>query len=345
MLKIGFDGGYGNTEAVASNGRRIEVPSVVGSGFKREFSGLFGENRGLSTDNVHVRIDGKDYFVGTLAHEESVTASAAFDQNKINHPNNRIIIAATTAMIMKNEKEDIVFVSCLPYSDYNDQKDELKKYLQDFRAEVILFDGEKEVYRDVRFRHVGIFAQGAAAVYSILEQYREYLSSRNVTLAVADIGMKTLDVVVVKITDRIRILESLSFGLDTGISLIHEALSKAVQKKTGLSHGTPDLDYIIRNNGKWQEHDFSAEIGAAKLELKRVINDEINKRWKSKRHAIARTFLVGGGGEYLFNEFSSIQDNVELAPDPRFANALGCLKVADTLEEIFQEKAALSING
>ncbi len=344
MLKIGFDGGYGNTEAVASNGRRIEVPSVVGSGFKREFHSLFGENGSINAENIHVRIDGKDYFVGTLAHEESVTASAAFDQNKINHPNNRIIIASVTAMIMKNEKDDIVFVACLPYSDYNDQKEELKKYLQDFRAEVILFDGEKEIFRDVRFREAGVFPQGAAAVYSILEQYREYVSG-NVTLAVADIGMKTLDVVVVKITDRIRILESLSFGLDTGISLIHEALSKAVQKKTGLSLGTPDLDCIIRNSGNWQERDFSSEIGAAKRELKRVISDEINKRWKSRKHSIMRTFLVGGGGEYLFNEFSSIQDNVELPPDPRFANAVGCLKVADALEEVLQEKAALSVNG
>ena len=139
----------------------------------------------------------------------------------------------------------------------------------------------------------------------------------------------------VKITDRIRILESLSFGLDTGIYLIHEALSKAVQKKTGLSHGTPDLDYIIRNNGKWQEHDFSAEIGAAKLELKRVINDEINKRWKSGSMQLHAHFLLEEG--IPFNEFSSIQDNVEL-PDPRFANALGCLKVADTLEEIFRKR-------
>jgi plasmid segregation protein ParM len=74
MISIGLDIGYGYTKAVASNGKKIIFPSLVGEGFKRQYGGLFFEHK-LNTDNMHVEIDGTDYFIGKLASMESRNCS------------------------------------------------------------------------------------------------------------------------------------------------------------------------------------------------------------------------------------------------------------------------------
>ncbi len=341
FLKIGFDGGYGNTKVVTSTGKKLEIPSVVGGGFRRQYADVFGHAGRISPDNLHVRLDGRDYFVGSLALKESRTSSSAFNANKINHPNTRVITAAATALLMDQEKENMIIVASLPFVEFKKQKNELKDYLSSFEAEVTLFDGEREIKREVRFRHAAVFPQGAAAVNYIMDQYSEYADMENTVLAVVDIGMKTLDVVVIEIGEQIRIIESMSFGFHTGVSLIHDHLYRAVQEKTDISLNLPELDVILKQEGKWYRHDFTEAVEIGKRELMRMIDAEINERWGEKeRERISKVFLVGGGGELLYDEFRNsnelrfIRDDIELPLEPRFANAYGCLKVAENIEEI-----------
>ncbi len=340
VLKIGFDGGYGNTKVVTSRKEKLEIPSVIGGGFKREYTNIFGGGKGLSADNIHVRIDGRDYFVGDLALKESRTPSSAFEDNKINHPSNRIITAATTAMLMDREEEDIIIVASLPLAEFNNQKGNFKRYLADFREDVILFDNEKEIIRKVGFKHAAIFPQGAAAAHFILNQHHFYFSNGS-TFAIIDIGMKTLDVVVIEIGEGLEIIESMTFGFDIGVSLIHNELSRVVKDKAGVSLGLAELDAILRNKGKWNQYNFSDAIENGKQELLRMVNDGINEKWgTSRKMRLSKIFLVGGGGQLLYEDFkqskelSTVKDNMELPINARFANAYGCLQVAEEIEKI-----------
>lgn len=344
FLKIGFDGGYGNTKVVTSKGQKVEVPSVVGGGFKRKYTDIFGGGKGLSQNNLHINLDGRDYFVGSLALKESRTPSSAFESNKINHPSNKVIIAATTALLMEQEREDMIIVASLPLAEFSRQKKEFKEYLADFNADVILYDNSKELRRNVGFKHVAVFPQGAAAAHYILSHYHSRIMN-NTTFAVIDIGMKTLDVVVIEIGDGLEIIESMTFGFDIGVSLIHEGLYRVVQEETGVSLGVPELDMILRNNGRWNEYDFTEAIRNGKQELLRMVNDGISERWgASQRKRLNRVFIVGGGGQLLFDEFkgskelSFIQNNIELPMNPRFANAYGCLQVAQEIERMVLQR-------
>ncbi len=342
-LKIGFDGGYGNTKVVTSRGERLEIPSVVGGGFQRKYADVFGHQSSLSTDNIHVKLDGRNYFVGELALRESKTPSTAFEINKINHPNNRVIIAATTAYLMHQEIEDIIIVASLPLMEFATQKKELKDYLTDFSADVIIYNGTQEISRKVQFAHAAVFPQAAAALYYLAKQerYASLINTDKSVVAIADIGMKTLDVVVLEIGDKIDIMESMSFGFHTGVSLIHDYLGRVVQEKTGINLSIPELDVILRQSGKWCNYDFSEAIAEGKAELMRMVNDEINEKWPERlKLRINKVFLIGGGGQYLFEEFKNshalkfIQDDIELPPNPRMANAEGCLEVANKIESI-----------
>lgn len=340
VLKIGFDGGYGNTKVVTSREEKIEIPSVIGGGFKRKYTDIFGGGKGLNLDNLHVKLDGKDYFVGNLALKESRTPSSAFEDNKINHPSNRVITAATAAMLMNREEEDIIIVASLPLAEFSKQKGEFKNYLANFKADVVLLDNDKKIFRKVGFKHAAIFPQGAAAAYFILNQHHSYFTN-NSTFAIIDIGMKTLDVVVIEVGEGLEIIESMTFGFDIGVSLIHEELYRVVQDEAGVSLGIPELDTILRNKGKWNNYDFSEAIYSGKQELLRMVNDGINERWgASQRKRLNRIFLVGGGGQLLYNEFkqskelNSVQSNIELPVNARFANAYGCLQVAEEIGKI-----------
>lgn len=339
-LKIGFDGGYGNTKAVTSRDQRFEIPSVVGGGFKRRYADIFGGAKGLSPDNLHIKLDGRDYFVGNLALKESRTPSSAFESNKINHPSNRVIIAATTAMLMNSEEEDIIIVASLPLAEFTKQKGEFKEYLNNFKAEVVLYDKDREIYRGIKFKHAAVFPQGAAAAHYILNKYPGYIMN-DFTFAVIDIGMKTLDVVVVEVSDGLEIIESMSFGFDIGVSLIHEVLYREVQDKAGVSLGIPELDKILRNKGQWNNYDFTSAIYNGKQELLRMVNDGINERWGAvQRKRLNKIFLVGGGGQLLYEDFKRnkelefIQSSIILPSNARFANAFGCLHVAEEIEKL-----------
>jgi len=345
FLKIGFDGGYGNTKLISSTGRRIEVPSVVGAGFKRSYGDIFGKRKGLEIDNLHACVDGEDYFIGALALKESRTPSAAFAENKINHPNTKALIASLTALAMEKEKENIIIVASLPFVEYKNQKREFKEYLNNFEAKVILYDGEKEIKRHVFFRYAGVAPQAAAAIYYLPEVYKEILNEEDITIAVIDIGMKTLDVVVVEIADDIQIIESMSFGFHTGISLLHDYLQRAIQDTTDLSLNIPKLDAVLKKGGRWGSFDFSEAIEKGKKELAKMIIDEINEKWgQEQKYKVGKIFLIGGGGEYLYEELKNskdlkfIKNHIELPAEPRFINARGCLVKAQEIEEIVLEQ-------
>ena len=208
---------------------------------------------------------------------------------------------------------------------------------------MVLYDGSQEINRRVQFKHAAIFPQGVAAAHYILNQNHSYVTD-NLTFAVIDIGMKTLDVVVIEIDDGLEIIESMSFGFDIGISLIHENLYRVVQDVADLSLGVPELDAILRNKGKWSNYDFSEAIEDGKKELLRMVNDGISERWgDAQKQRLDKIFLVGGGGQLLFPEFkenkkfSFIRNNIELPMNPRFANAYGCLLVANEIEKLVLE--------
>ena len=119
VFKIGLDLGYGYVKGVNEAGKTVLFPSLVGNAYQRNLIGLFGQNLNNLIENMHVVLrNGKEeqeeYFIGDLARREGRNVSYAFDENKINHPNTKAVLASASALLFPSNDEPVHIVSGLP---------------------------------------------------------------------------------------------------------------------------------------------------------------------------------------------------------------------------------------
>ncbi len=330
MLRIGFDAGYGYMKAVAGNGKKIIIPSLVGEGFKRQYGDIFGSGSNSILENLHIEIDGEHFFVGELASLESKNCSYAFDQNKILHINTKVLLSTAIMLLADDTKEDIAIVVGLPFSDYVNQKKQMQNYLDTFKTEAILHSNDKTVERQIGFKVAAVFPQAAGAIFQIAEHYDFGVDG---LIGCIDIGTKTTDFTVFA-PRRVRLVENMSGTLDVGVHLIHSHILREIESLTGLRPSTPELERILRAKitiKRSKKYDLTAVIDAGKKDLSKQIADEIAKRWSHQINNFNMVFLAGGGAELLRNEMDSIYEGIIIPDDPEFLNAKGFLIVANEL--------------
>jgi plasmid segregation protein ParM len=336
MFKIGLDLGYGYVKGVNETGRTAVFPSLVGNAYERSMKGLFSGGSERKLDNMHLVImnDEKlECFVGELARRESRNISYAFDGDKINHPNTRALIAASSLVLFPEDDRPVHLVTGLPLEQYVHKKDEMREMLKNYRI-LSCFKGDEKV-KVVKFDKVTIFPQAAGAVYhAIWDDLQKYLV-RGSYLGLIDIGFKTTDFIVFLVDGRLVLREDLSGTVDIGISALYNEADKLFTRRTGSKLDIPELMRLIDEGRiffKGRQLDFTEELRAKKAETARVIKDRIKAVWGSKLDFFNTVFLAGGGAKSLQEFLADIYENTVTVKDPQFANARGFLKVAE-LEE------------
>ncbi|MBP2071407.1 ParM/StbA family protein [Thermoanaerobacterium saccharolyticum] len=336
MFKIGLDLGYGYTKGISETGKTVVFPSIVGNAYERNLKGLFESSFEKRIDNMHIVImngERHEFFVGELARREGRNVSYAFDENKINHPNTKALIAASCLLLFPEDGSPVHLVTGLPFEQYIHKKDEFLEMLKGYRN-LGCFKGDEKV-KTIKFDKVTIFPQAAGAVYSaIMEDLHRYLI-RGSYLGLVDIGFKTTDFIVFLVEDRLVLREDLSGTIDVGISSIYNSLDKLFTQKTGSKLDVPELMRIAKDERiffRGRQIDFGDEIKGIKVEIARVIKDRLKAVWGNKLDFFNTIFLAGGGGKDLQEFLVDIYDNAVTVKDPQMANARGFLKVAE-LEE------------
>lgn len=185
MFKIGLDLSYGYVKGINEKGKRVIFPSLVSIAHDRSLSKLF-QNSSNIMDNLHVSIsDGKDrqeYFVGELARNESRYATFVLDEDKINHPYTRVLLATATALLMPEDNSPVHMVTGLPLEQYKHKKDEFLEMLKNFKAIVSINKVDKSWV--VKIDRVTLFPQAAGAVYcSIWDDISKFLATKAGTSA------------------------------------------------------------------------------------------------------------------------------------------------------------------
>lgn len=332
-FNIGLDLGYGYIKGVNERQQRIVFPSLACDAYERSLAGLFDSNKDRLSENMHLVISNsegeKEYFIGDLARREGRNLSIAFDEDKINHPNTKAMLAASSLLLLPKEHIPVHLVTGLPLEQYTHKKEEFKNMLKSFKA-TAYFKGEN-VERIINFDKVTIFPQAAGAVYSsIMDNLANYLVQGSY-LGLIDIGFRTTDIISFVIEDIMLLREDLSFTLDFGMSNLNGAADKLFTKTTGSKLDLAELMRLV-NTGKifykGREWDFTKELNACKFELARVIKDRVISVWGNKLDFYNTVFLAGGGAKELYENLKDIHDCTVLAKDARFANANGFLKVA-----------------
>jgi len=336
MFKVGIDLGYGYVKGVNEKGKQVLFPSLVGNAYDRVLAGLFGFNNNDRISNMHVVImngSNEEYFVGELARREGKNVSYAFDEDKVNHPNTRVLLTASCLLLLPEEEVPVHIVSGLPLEQYVHKKEEFKDMLKNFKI-MACFKGDERI-RVIKFEKVTVFPQAAGAAYhAIIDDIQKYLIKGSY-IGLIDIGFKTTDFIVFMVEDKLILREDMSGTIEVGMSVLNNAVDKIFTQRTGSKIDISELIRLI-NDGrifyKGKELDFTKEIGALRGEIARVIKDKIKLIWGNKLDFFNTVFLAGGGAKELMPYMKDLYDNAVLIKDAQFANAKGFLKVAG-LEE------------
>jgi plasmid segregation protein ParM len=336
LFKIGLDLGYGYVKGINEAGKGVVFPALVGNAYDRPLAGLFnGDNENIM-NNMHIVLTNEEkaeYFVGELARRESRNVSYVFDEDKINHPNTKVLLAAASMFLFPEKDVPVHLVTGLPLEQYVHKKEEFKDMLKEYKV-IASFKSDERV-KIIKFGRVTIFPQAAGAVYhAIMDNLQKYLIKGSY-LGLVDIGFKTTDFIVFLIEDKLILREDLSGTIDIGMSGLNNAADKLFTNKTGSKLDISELMRLI-DSGKifyrGRELDFSKELVAVKAEIAKVIKDRLKTVWGSKLDFFNTVFLAGGGAKDLQDHLSDIYENTILIKDAQFANARGFLKVAE-LEE------------
>ena len=166
MFKIGLDLGYGYIKGVNESGREVLFPSLVCDGYDRQLSGLFGGGFQSINDNLHFVVSDEtnhEIFVGDLARREGGNISFAFDENKINHPDTKGLLAAASYLLFPDGHIPVHLVTGLPFEQYVHYKNEFSQMLGKFNV-TIRHKNTIESKR-INFAKTTIFPQAAGAFY------------------------------------------------------------------------------------------------------------------------------------------------------------------------------------
>jgi plasmid segregation protein ParM len=345
-FKMGLDLGYGYVKAVNEKKQRIVFPSLVCDAYERSLAGIFDNSKDRISENMHLVLtdngNEKEYFVGDLARREGKNLSIAFDEDKINHPNTKAMLAASSLLLLPKEHVSVHLVTGLPLEQYTHKKEEFRNMLKSFRV-TAYFKGV-DLKKVISFDKVTIFPQAAGAVYSsIMDNLTSYLIQGSY-LGLIDIGFRTTDIISFMVEDTLILREDLSFTLDFGMSNLNGAADKLFTKKTGSKLDLPELMRMVSTGKifyKGEEWNFTNELNACKSELARVIKDRVKSVWGNKLNFYNTVFLAGGGAKELYENLKDIHSHTVLTKDARFANANGFLKVAE-LEAIKSERRGIA---
>ncbi|MDY0131391.1 MAG: ParM/StbA family protein [Desulforegulaceae bacterium] len=328
MEVLGIDVGFGFTKV--SNGRQSNIfQSVIGEPVDIQFKTNFGNNK--FTDNLHVTIDKKSYFIGNYASKQSAVREFTLDQNRLVSDFVRIL-AITAAGIYAEDGITMNVVSGLPVAYLGHDNEAFAKTLQgEHMVEYHLPDGTVTRKR-LNINSVQLMPQPLGSVFNILMDESGQIVNRDLAhqkIGVVDIGFKTTDFTVF---DRMKYIERSSSTTDLGISRSFLAIAEKLKKESGVQLELYRLfDSVDSGHIKIKGKDYNIanlrdrvfEYAAREIvsSMDRLFADEWDMDY---------LVLTGGGSKALYEHIIPLV-NMEILPfdssnDLRFNNVMGYLK-------------------
>ncbi len=256
-MLLGVDIGYSTTKLIGQYAE-LKFESIVGTGRERNY---------VSSKDTDIELEyqSQRYFIGDLAKRESWDATMAFDRNKVNHMNTKLLLLAALGQTAKGE---VWLTTGLPISDYREQRRLLSKTLPgDYRFKL---NGMEHF---VTIKDTLVFPQALGALFAVSDRIKH-----NKRTGIIDIGFKTTDFAVLE--DGLIYNDRLSRSIDTGISTAYE-----------MTAAERNIDFM--------EVEDAEEKALQAVAVK--IQDSVKRVWRDIY--FDAVYLCGGGGIALQNYF------------------------------------------
>ena len=337
MQILGIDVGFGFTKA--TNGKDTLIfKSIFGEDADIQFWADFGDD--TPTDHIHVTIDGKSYFIGDLAEQQSSVLHFTLDQEKLITDYVKILSLAVAGMFLdKGEAINVPInlVSGLPIGFFKQNHERFNELLTGHHSVTYHSQNGQETTKELHINKVRMLPQPLGSVLNLLMDDNGKIVNKtlaNQKVGVVDIGFRTTDFTIL---DRLRYIDRGSRTIETGIARGFSVIANKLREKCGVS---VEL-YRLYN---------AAETGSIKMRGNRVnfvkirdevysqlaasIANDIDRLWAADWD-IDAIILTGGGcrdlAQYLRPQITGNIIPVEASRDPRLNNVLGYIKYGQSV--------------
>jgi plasmid segregation protein ParM len=332
MQILGIDIGFGFTKA--TNGREnVIFKSIFGDADDIQFWADFGGDSPLN--HIHVTIDGKSYFIGELAEQQSSVLNFTLDQERLIADFVRILSLTVAGMFLKNGgtiNVPLNIVSGLPIGFFKQNHQRFHEILTGHHTVTYHSHTGQQITREIYINKVRMLPQPLGSVLNLLMNengkiVNEELASQKI--GVVDIGFRTTDFTIL---DHLRYIDRGSRTIDTGISKGFSIIAGKLREKCGVSVELYRL-YKAAETGtiKMRGHGFTFTKIRDQVysQLAGSIANDIDRLWADDWD-IDAIILTGGGcrelAKYLQPLITGNVKPVDPNFDPRLNNVLGYIK-------------------
>lgn len=320
-MNISIDVGFGFTK-VKFKKKLESFPSVVGSVRETDLNFL-NDQYGVQEDYmVSIKESGieKSYYVGNLAMINRVERNWNADRTIDDDILKTLVLTAIAAVKASGELEVSVG---LPIAIYNEQRDRVESILYGVEAEVSL---NSEKHKKIKISKVNVLVQGLGACIDLITTKQENLPN---FFAVIDVGYRTVDYLVVKMTSKGQTIVGRFSGTlsEEGMNVAFNLAIEKLKAK-GIKISYADFEKAVIN----QEYEVFHKDGKINIKddvqeefkmLAERIKDKLNVKWKEISEELAKVFITGGGSRDLFSYLNKYYTNAELQESSQYANVSG----------------------
>ena len=332
MEVLGIDIGFGFTKA--TNGKDTLIfKSIFGDASEIQFWADFGDS--APTDHIHVSIDGKSYFVGDLAEQQSSVLNFTLDQERLITDYVRILALTIAGLFFNNNTPinvPINVVSGLPIGYFKQNHERFNEILTGHHSVTYHTQNGEKTTREIYINTVRMLPQPLGSILNHLMDangkiINDELAAQKV--GVVDIGFRTTDFTIL---DHLRYIDRGSRTVDTGISKGFGVISNKLREKCGVSVELYRL-YKAAEEGtiKMRGHGFSFEKIRDQVysQLAATIANDLDRLWADDWD-IDAIILTGGGcrelAKYLQPLITGNVIPIDTSSDPRLNNVQGYAK-------------------
>jgi plasmid segregation protein ParM len=332
MKVLGIDIGFGFTKA--TNGRDTMVfKSLFGDASDLQFWMDFGP-QGIS-DFFNVTIDGRSYFIGDLAEQQSNVLNFTLDQEKLINEFVKILALTVTGVFQDKDAEinvPINVVSGLPIGHFKNNHERFNEILTGHHKVIYHQPDGSRISKEIYINKVRMVPQPLGSILNLLMDDHGKIVNADLArqkIGVVDIGFRTTDFTIM---DRLRYIDRGSRTMDTGISKAFSIISNKLREKCGVNVQLYRL-YNAAETGtiKMKGHglNFTKIRDQVYSQLAANIANDIDRLW-AEDWDIDTIVLTGGGSMELAQYLHPlIAGNVRPAMnnvDARLNNVMGYLK-------------------
>jgi plasmid segregation protein ParM len=332
MQVLGIDIGFGFTKA--TNGRESVIfKSLFGEAADVQYWADFSDSR--PADQLHVSIDGKSYFIGELAEQQSSTAHYTLDQERLITDYVRILALTAAGLLVKNGAHvnvPVNVVSGLPIGHFRRNHERFQGILTGHHSVTYHAPNGSAVTREIYINKVRMLPQPLGSVLNLVMDESGRIACRDLAaqkIGVVDIGFRTTDFTIM---DRLRHIDRGCRTIDIGMAKAFGLIAQKLQEKCGIAVELYRL-YRAVEEGAIRMRGKSINIAAIRdqvfEQLAGAIAGEIDRLW-THDWDIDLIVLSGGGSRELARHLQPlIEGNVvpmEPHTDSRLNNVFGYLK-------------------